>query len=681
LATIIEIPLIQKDYVTIIDIIDAEMETSDIENIWILNKNGIIIVSNDEQQVRKKISENLKKSKAYSSYKINDDYLISIKSNYNIIKRLINVLVIGAIASILFVLWPIVYIISKISHKIADPVTDVIDLSYRISKGDYKISKKSSNILELKKLILSLNETSNNLDELTRKLREEKENLRIILNGIDNGVIATDMSGLITGMNPAAELITGYQENHVLGEKLTKVIEFDETTSVSIQSQINTVIKYQKSISLPGYEKLIVKETREKLVKNSYSPLKDENEELRGVVVVIQDVSETYVLEQKLLQSQKMETVGRLAGGIAHDFNNLLTAIIGVADLASMGLKDDNPLRNDFKEILENGTRAAALTGQLLAFSRRQIMTPKIININNVISNIEKMLRRIIGEEIELWVVECENIWEVEADPNQIEQVIVNLVVNARDAMPSGGKLVIETKCTTLGTEWKQNYLDLPPGKYVEFAVSDTGTGMSEEVQLKIFEPFYTTKGEGKGTGLGLATVFGIIKQSKGQIWVYSEPDVGTTFKVYLPMTLSKKEVAEEVNVHSDELKGDETILLVEDEEVVRRITNRILQNYGYKTVEAENGDIALIQARKMKKQPDLVLTDVIMPKMNGADLANHLKELWPGIKILFMSGYTDEAISHYEILEKESKSRFIEKPFQPAELAKKIRGIIEENN
>jgi len=381
-------------------------------------------------------------------------------------------------------------------------------------------------------------------------------------------------------------------------------------------------------------------------------------------------------LEAQLLHAQKMESIGRLAGGVAHDFNNLLTPIIGSADLMMMSIGKDHELREDIEEIKKAADRAASLTRQLLAFSRRQVLEPKVINLNDVIPDMDKMLRRLIGEDIDLETALAPDLDQVEADPGQIEQVIMNLAVNARDAMPQGGKLTIETANVDLDEAYAHNHVAVTPGPYVMMAISDTGIGMDKETLSRIFEPFFTTKEKGKGTGLGLSTVYGIVKQSGGNTWVYSEPGKGTTFKIYLPRVEKQIEATEDTEAVAESLTGSETILVVEDNEMVRDLAQSILQHYGYDVLEAQDGEEAIKVSKGHDGPIHLMLTDVVMPGMDGNEMAEHITALRPNLKIIYMSGYTENAIVHHGVLD--LKTAFIQKPFTPQSLARKVREVLD---
>jgi len=387
---------------------------------------------------------------------------------------------------------------------------------------------------------------------------------------------------------------------------------------------------------------------------------------------------QNYRLEEQLRHSQKMEAIGQLAGGVAHDFNNLLTAINGYSSLALQRANPDSRTKTYLEEIKKAGDRAANLTRQLLAFGRKQMLKPVALNLNEVVFDMNKMLRRLIGEDIKFDAKLDPQLKKIKADPGQIEQVLVNLVVNSRDAMPQGGALTIETANFEVDQQYTGKLLALPPGGYVMLAVSDTGCGMSIETKARIFEPFFTTKDKGRGTGLGLSTVYGIVKQSGGNIWVYSEPNRGTTVKVYLPHFDCDKEQAECPGVEKAAPRGSETILLVEDEDVVRGLARQILQQAGYNVLDAGSGDEALRMCREHSDPIHLLLTDVVMPETSGKEIAQSLTSLRPGTCVLFMSGYTDDAIVHHGVLD--SNVEFIQKPFTPVALARKVREVLDLN-
>jgi two-component system cell cycle sensor histidine kinase/response regulator CckA len=388
------------------------------------------------------------------------------------------------------------------------------------------------------------------------------------------------------------------------------------------------------------------------------------------------DITERKELEDQLIKAQRMEAIGILAGGVAHDFNNLLTAIMGYSEIMMMDLRKEDPFHLFVEEITKAANRGASLTSQLLAFSRKQIMQPRVINLNEVVLDLEKMLRRLIGEDIDLLTAIDQDLGAVKGDPAQIEQIIMNLAVNARDAMPDGGKLTIETKNILLDEAFARSHIGVTPGPYAMLAVSDNGVGMDAATASRIFEPFYTTKESGKGTGLGLATVYGIVKQSDGHIWVYSEPGQGTTFKICLPRVERGKDEVRVKIAPVTALKGTETILLVEDDAALRELVVTALGRYGFTVLEAAHGGEALLICESHETPIHLLLTDVVMPQISGTVLADRLRQLQPEMKVLYMSGYTEDAIVHHGVLD--SKVNFIPKPFRVLALVQKVREVLD---
>jgi PAS domain S-box-containing protein len=404
----------------------------------------------------------------------------------------------------------------------------------------------------------------------------------------------------------------------------------------------------------------------------------------QGVLTVARDISERVradvektTLQEQLRQSQKMEGIGRLAGGIAHDFNNLLTVIKGYSQLSLSELRKGDPLRENIEEIRNAADRAADLTRQLLAFSRRQILEFKTLDLNQLTQDMEKMLRRIIGEDIELMIYPGEDLGSVRTDPGQLEQVIMNLAVNARDAMPSGGKLILETDNVFLDEEYARHHISVKPGSYVRLSITDTGCGMTPEVSEQIFEPFFTTKEIGKGTGLGLSTVYGIVKQSDGNIWVYSESGKGTTFKIYLPRMDEPVEVLIKKGELKDIPRGNETILVVEDEEVVRKLAVQILKKQGYEVLQAAEGGEALLVLEQHSGPIHLILTDVVMPGMSGPQLVERLQQVRKDFKVIYMSGYTDESVIYHGV--QDGETNFMQKPFTLEMVGTKVREVLDE--
>jgi len=405
-----------------------------------------------------------------------------------------------------------------------------------------------------------------------------------------------------------------------------------------------------------------------------------------GWVLMLHDATQERRIEDQMRRRERLAAIGQLAGGVAHDFNNMLTAIIGYSELVLNGVASDNPedwppgkeIRADLGEVIQAAERAAALTRQLLAFSRRQVLQPRVLDLNRLIADFQKMLgrRRLLGEDTELIIFLAPDLGRVEADPGQIEQVIMNLAVNARDAMSGGGQLTIETANAVLDEAYARAHIEVEPGPYVMLAVSDTGVGMTPEIQDRIFEPFFTTKLRGRGTGLGLSVVYGIVKQSRGHISVYSEPGVGTTFKVYLPRIETAAETTERVRAALPPSRGAETVLVAEDERAVRRVACRALREHGYTVLEAGDPEEALHLASEHAGPIHLLLTDVVMPGMSGRELAERLSPSHPEMVVLYVSGYTDNAIVHHGVLDEGVP--FLQKPFTPTTLARKVREVLD---
>ncbi len=505
-------------------------------------------------------------------------------------------------------------------------------------------------------------------------LREAEEKYRSIFENAVEGIFQSTLNGAIIAANPAMVRILGYESQQDLIESFEDGQDqyyVDPNTRTYV---INTLM--DKGV-IVGYEcEVFCKDQSKIWVVENIRAVTDETGAAVYFEGSIEDITERKILEDQFRQAQKMEAIGQLAGGIAHDFNNLLTAITGYSDLSIMKLQDEDPLLRNLEEIRKAGDRAAALTRQLLAFSRKQVLQPKVLDINTIVTDMEKMLRRLIGENIDLQTSLSPDPGHIKADPGQIEQVIMNLVVNARDAMPQGGKLTIQTDNVQFDEEYARQHLGINPGSYLMIAVSDNGEGMDAETQKRIFEPFFTTKEVGKGTGLGLSTVYGIIKQSGGEILVYSEVGVGTTFKIYLPL-VSEKLKLNKSGAKEEPLQGTETVLLVEDEELVRALARDVLKVYGYRVLEAENGKVAFQICQQKAEEIHLLISDVIMPEMSGPNLATRLTQLCPEIRVLYMSGYTDRGALHQGILE--AGANFIQKPFSPAQLAKRVREVLDQ--
>ena len=420
-----------------------------------------------------------------------------------------------------------------------------------------------------------------------------------------------------------------------------------------------------------------LQEELEQRVLSRTADLQRANEELQREMVERRRTEEALrASEEQLRQAQKMEAIGTLAGGVAHDFNNLLTTIMGYSQLLAMRLTPDDPSLHDMEEIIKAATRASMLTRQLLAFSRREMVQPRLVDLNAIVSEMGKMLRRLIGESIDLVVVPAENLGAVKADAGHVEQVLMNLSVNARDAMPGGGRLTIETSNIELGEGYAGEHIGVSPGQYVLLVVSDTGSGMDPQTKARMFEPFFTTKGPGKGTGLGLSTVYGIVKQWGGSIEVYTDPSWGTTFKIYFPRAAGTVEHDTGSEFPVLVPRGSETVLLVEDQDAVAAVIRAALQHYGYQVLEARQGGEALTLLDRHGAPISIVVTDVVMPVMGGPELAKRLWQRWPETKVLFMSGYTERAFSSYAALD--PRASFLQKPFMPESLALKVREMLD---
>jgi PAS domain S-box-containing protein len=516
---------------------------------------------------------------------------------------------------------------------------------------------------------------------LYTQVRQAEEKYRSIFENAVEGIFQATPDQQLLTVNPSMARILGYESPREL------IADFN-ATGRKLWLDPQTTDRIKAALDSAGLVEALPIETARKNGDTIWLSLnlrlvKDE----RGVTIyregTIEDItarmeaeSQRKQLEQQLRQSQKMEAIGQLAGGVAHDFNNLLTAINGYSSLALQRAAPDDRIRGYLEEIKKAGERAANLTRQLLAFGRKQMLKPILLNLNDVVSEMSKMLRRLIGEDICFDARFDPELKHIRADPGQIEQVLVNLVVNSRDAMPHGGTLRIETANFEIDHEFASRHLGLMPGKYVVLTVSDDGCGMDEETKARIFEPFFTTKEKGRGTGLGLSTVYGIVKQSGGNVWVYSEPGDGTVFKVFLPQFQQQSESPTKPSIDLVPPRGSETILLVEDEDVVRGLARQILEQAGYHVLDARGGEEAIRLCRKLRGPIDLLLTDVVMPETSGKEVADRLTKLRPATRVLYMSGYTDDAIVHHGVLD--SDVEFIQKPFTPVALAKKVREVLD---
>ncbi len=503
-------------------------------------------------------------------------------------------------------------------------------------------------------------------------LRESEERYRTLVEGVRDVIFALSPDGTITSLNPAFETITGWRREQWVGQPFERLVHPEdlplalELLGRVVRGELRPVNQFRVRTATGDYRVAEFSATSQ-LVEG----------QIIGILGIGRDVTERVQLEQQLRQAQKMEAVGRLAGGIAHDFNNILTAITGYADLLLEDLGPADPRRQDAEEVRKAAERAAGLTRQLLAFSRQQVLQPSVMDVNALVGDLQKMLGRLLGEDVDLNTRLHPAAGRVKADAGQLEQVLMNLAVNARDAMPRGGKLTLETANADLDERFAAEHYPARPGPYVMIAVTDTGTGMSEETQAHMFEPFFTTKEKGKGTGLGLATVYGIVKQSGGFIWVYSELGHGSTFKIYLPRVEEpSRRSGESPRAAAPAPRGTETVLVAEDEPPVRAIARQVLERHGYTVLEAASAESALDIATRYSGTIHLLLTDVIMPGMNGRELATRLADLRPDARVIFMSGYADDAVTRHGVLE--PGSTYLQKPFTPDAIARRVREVLD---
>jgi two-component system, cell cycle sensor histidine kinase and response regulator CckA len=511
---------------------------------------------------------------------------------------------------------------------------------------------------------------------LTEQARQRAEaELRLqsaALTAAADSIVITDRNGTIQWVNPAFTALTYYRAEDAIGKNPRELSKSGLHDQRFYRDMWNTILaghvwhgemtNRRKDGSLYSEEQ-------------SITSVKDARGELTHFVAIGRDLTEQKRLEAQLLHAQKMEVVGRLASGIAHDFNNLLTVINGTAELILMDLKEGEPVRADVQAIGKAGMRAASLTRQLLAFSRKQIMKPVALNLNSLLADLKDMLQRLIGENITLMIVPAKDGGRIMADPGQIEQVVMNLAVNARDAMANGGRLTIETRDVELDEASAAEHPSLQPGPHVSLAISDTGGGMDEATRVQIFDPFFTTKESGKGTGLGLSTVYGIIKQSGGSIGVSSELGMGSTFTIYLPLVADVTQKSPPAPTVTS-VRDAETVLIVDDEEAICRLTKRVLQSAGYTVLTASSGGEALLLLERHDGPVHLMLTDMVMPRVSGRELAAQLTDLRPRMKVLYMSGYTDDTILRRGLLDR--AAHFIAKPYTTAELTRTVREVLD---
>lgn len=595
-----------------------------------------------------------------------DDVEISVAH----IRRLIHT------SSIFFCIAAIIIYLLLVRY-ISKPVRSLAVIANKIATGDYSVRSPISTHDEVGELSGSLNQMSYQILHKTQSLETANKRFRTLVDTIPDLIWLKDANGLYLCCNKMFERVFGACEADIVGKS-----DYD----FADREQADSYRDYDRRAMTAG--RPISKEEwitfaddgQQALLEKIKTPMYDAEGKFIGVLGIGHDITERKraeeekdKLESQLQQSQKMESVGRLAGGVAHDFNNMLTVILGHAELALMKMAQSDPLVADLMEIRNAAERSANLTRQLLAFARKQTIAPKVLDLNETVSEMLKMLQRLIGEDIHLTWQPADNLWPVKLDPAQIDQILANLCVNARDAITDVGKITIETENRTFDSDYCATHLDFLPGDYVRLAVSDTGCGMDKETVAHIFEPFFTTKELGRGTGLGLATVYGIVKQNNGFINVYSEPGLGTTFTIYLSRYVGEavRTAVSEI-VAEPTLGGQETILLVEDEAAILKMTSTMLKNLGYTVLAANGPGEAARLAQAQSGRIELLMTDIVMPEMNGLELAKYLQTLNPNLHCLFMSGYTANIIAHHGVLDE--GVNFIQKPFSIADLATKVR-------
>jgi PAS domain S-box-containing protein len=513
-------------------------------------------------------------------------------------------------------------------------------------------------------------------EDITERKEAEVDRARLaaIVECSEDAIVSKTTDGIVINWNPGAERLYGYSAEEMIGRPISILFTPDH-----YQEYLQIMEKVGRGERLPAYDTVRRRKDGTVItVSVDICPIEVRDAGVVGASKIAHDVTKIKRLEEHLRQSQKMEAVGRLAGGVAHDFNNLLTVICGCSDMLLNGVPSGDSTRDLLLAINKAGERAATLTRQLLAFSRKKVLEPKVLDLNAMVADSEKMLKRLVGEDVDLVAVLDPALGRAKADLGQVEQVLMNLVVNARDAMPQGGKLTLETANAVLDQTYCRSHAEVKPGRYITLAVSDSGCGMDEQTRAHVFEPFFTTKEPGQGTGLGLAMVYGFIKQSGGHVSVYSELGVGSTFKIYLPEVEATPSSGELPASIAKMPHGDETILLVEDEGGVRTLARQILQTCGYTVLEAAHGVEAIRLAEEHQGPVHLLVSDVVMPNMGGRRVAERVAALKPDVKVLYLSGYPDDAVIRHGVLT--SQTAFLQKPFTPIMLAQKVREVLGED-
>ena len=565
----------------------------------------------------------------------------------------------------------------RITNFFASVYENILDKNLRLNEAEQRLKELND---ELEQMVIK--RTADLMAEISEKERmegmiqeSEKRYRRLVEASIDYIYSVKIKEGRAIGTvhGLGCESVTGYESNEFEADPYLWYQMVYEEDRDAVINQSEKVLAGEPP--QPLEHRIIHKDGSLRWVKNTPVP-HYEGQALASYDGLIADITERKNIEEQFYQSQKLESIGRLAGGVAHDFNNCLNAIVGFSELCMTEVEPMSEIYENLQTIRDSGWQASGICRQLLAFSRKQIIEPMVLNINDIITNLNKMLKRLIGEDIKLKTARAPDLGNVKADLSQIEQIIINLAVNAKDAMPDGGQLLIGTANVELDEQYAMKHNAVIPGEYIMIAVEDSGAGMTEEIKAHIFEPFFTTKEKDKGTGLGLATVYGIVKQNRGNIWFYSEESKGTTFKIYLPRVYGKAEVLQKKTMEAYPAGGTETILVIEDEDKVRNATINILKKHGYSVIGASHGGEALDICEKRTAPVDLVLTDVVMPHVSGREFVGRLKVLRDGFKVLYMSGYTNDVISHHGILEE--GVNFISKPFSSSDLLRKVRDVLD---
>jgi len=558
-----------------------------------------------------------------------------------------------------------------------------VSVEYRIARPDGTVRWISSRGFQVRDAAGKVIRITGIASDITERKRAEEE-LRLLGSAVEQSkesIVITDAELDLPGprilfVNPAFTQMTGYTAAEAIG-KTPRILQGPHTDKTVLRRLRQNL---ERGEVFAGEAINYRKDGKEFNLEWQIAPLRNAGGKITHFVAIQRDITERKRLEAQLVQSQKMETVGKLAGGVAHEFNSILTAIIGQSELLLGDLPDGSPLAKNATEINQAAGRAATLTRQLLAYGRKQILRPESLDLNHVLASMEGMLHHLMGNDVDLRIVPAVGLPAVKADAGQIEQVIMNMAMNAADAMPHGGKLMLETATATLDEQYVSRFPELKVGDYVMLAITDTGAGMSEEVKARVFEPFFTTKGVGQGTGLGLATCYGILKQSGGHIAVYSEMARGATFKIYLPQVEQQTKIPSQRPDSHDLPRGVETILLVEDDPALREMAATLLRRLGYTVLAAANG----LEALSLKQQRDighidLLFTDVVMPHMSGKELADRVRALYPHTRILFTSAYTENAIVHQGVLDE--GVALLQKPFTPSALALKVRDVLNDSH